>query len=122
MVHMLVGFLVGIQISTVPGFQFRFRLADQGDPSQHLVGACQRLGNRSWPDLSTCMVHMVVGILADIRISGIPGFQFRFLLADQGGHSQHPSDAFGRAGVSSGITRWPDFSTCMFRMLVGVSG
>ena len=65
------------------------------------------------------MVRVVVGFLVDFRIFGFFGFEDLFRPADQGNHSQHPYDAVGRLGDTSGAQSWPDFSTFLARMVVG---
>ena len=51
------------------------------------------------------MVRVVVGFLVDFRIFGFFGFEDLFRPADQGNHSQHPCDAVGRLGDTSGAHR-----------------
>jgi hypothetical protein len=65
------------------------------------------------------VVRVVVGFLVDFRIFGFFGFEDLFRPADQGNHSQHPCDAVGRLGDTSGAQSWPDFSTFLARMVVG---
>ena len=53
------------------------------------------------------------------RIFEIRRFEGIFQVADPEGHSQHPCDAVGRLGDTSGAQSWPDFSTFLARMVVG---
>ena len=79
-------FLSDFQIWWILGFESRFRFADHGIiGSTHLVPVNIWVTLLDpWPDLSTFMVHMVVGFWSDSGISGIPGFESIIRLVDQG--------------------------------------
>ena len=63
------------------------------------------LGDRSGELRSVIMV----GVWLGFRIFGIIRFESGFRYVDQGDHSQHTFDAFGRRGNTYGAYQWPDF-------------
>ena len=67
------------------------------------------------------MVRIVVGFVIVCVVLGIQMFEcILFRPGGQEGHMQHLIGAFGRLGNGPGAYPWPDFSTFVVHMVVGV--